>query len=472
MKVPMFTILLISVSFFLGCSGCTQIETPTRNETPSQSKALLLYPESYEILDTEPLRIEADGGSGEIFWETDPSFDNCFQPEKGAPVLFTPPDLSDDLILGIIASDGKENARIDITVIDEGPPPAPGDVLINEIAWAGTHTSSYDEYVEIINNTDRVFYLNNWRIENAAGVGNPFIFSGKLFPSSLFLIANYGESSEKSSITVRIDRTDAALSLPNLQAGPYILMNSGGMIFDTVCDGGEYLHGKNEQEVKASMARLSTSSSRQWEPASWYTESVSVNLSDGTLGTPGAQNSDKPLSEQLPAPEIGDAARAIITEFYIDLNDGKVEDWVELYITKEGNVKYFIVSDLDGDSDSSITDGEDCFLSAGEYIQVIWSTAYHREGNRFFIPDVNPTGTKDELVLLCATAFLDGLCYCSTDELQFDDLEEMRGYGWSGDPVCGKRAARKRDESGLYLGGLQAEIWDLEAEPTPGVPNQ
>jgi hypothetical protein len=102
---------------------------------------------------------------------------------------------------------------------------------------------------------------------------------------------------------------------------------------------------------------------------------------------------------------------------------------------------------------------------------VIWSTAHHREENRFYIPDVNPTGTKDELVLLCETTFLDGLCYYSTDEPQFDDLEEMRGYGWTGNPISGKYAARKRDEGGHYLGGLCAEIWNLEADPTPGAPN-
>jgi hypothetical protein len=467
MKIPLLFILLIGFSFFLNGAGCTKIETPVRPES-SGDQSISITPDGFEILDTEPLRLKSSGGEGTVSWSTEPPFEGCFQPAQGDLVLFTPPDVGEELFISIIASDSRgSSVRIEIRIIDEGPPPVPGDVLINEIAWPGTCTSVYDEYIEITNKTDRTFYLNNWKIENAAGAGNPLTFSGKLQPSSLFLIANYPESSEKSAITCRVDCTEAGLSLPNSQAGPYILKNHCGEIFDTVGDGGTYRHGKNDAVMRASMARFTSSIDREWNPESWYTEGTSVNLSDGTCGTPGAPNSD--LSDTGSSGEQG--ANALITEFFIDVNDGSVEDWAELFIIHEGNLKNIVLTDLDGDSDSSITGGLDCVIAAGEYVQVIWSSTFSRDGNIFYIPDVNPTGTKDELVLLRGEEFLDGICYCSTVEAQFDDRDEMLDYGWTGEPIRSKYASRRMDENGSYLRSMQASDWDVETQPTPGAPN-
>jgi hypothetical protein len=465
LAVPFF---LIAASFVLTGSGCTKIDTPTRNpEEPGGE--LSLTADFLSILDTQPLRIQAHGAKGVVSWRSDPHFDGCFQPDLGDLVLFSPPDVGEDLVVGIVATDETgSSARLDVRVIDEGEPPAPGDVLINEIAWSGTLTSAYDEYIELLNTTDRDFYLTNWRIENAAGAGNSLVFSGRLPASSVFLIANYAPTSGKSALTCRVDHVDAAISLPNSAAGPYVLTNSLGTVFHTAGDGGSYVHGKNSTDLKASMSRYSFSADTVWNPDSWYTESVCMNLADGTLGTPGHPNSD--LTGAGPEADE-DAATAVITEFFIDVNEEAVEDWVELLVTEEGNVKQFVISDLDGDSDSSITGGLDAFFSAGEYILIVWSDTGGRDGNTFSIADPNPTGTKDELVLLCGGRFLDGLCYCSTGEALFDDGEKMAGYGWAGPPIPGKYAARRRDQSGGYLNGMQAESWDVDAEPTPAGPN-
>ena len=470
MKRPVFLAVLFTLSFFLHGSGCTKIETPLHDgEKAPVQKTLVVVPEKETTFDTEPVRIEAQGYTGMVTWKTEPSFSDTFFPETGSPVVFTPPDISSDMFITLIARDDTEStAEADLFVIDEGEPPAPGDILINEIAWAGSLTSAYDEYIELINLRERDFYLAGWRIENASGSGSPLVFSGRISSGGVFLIANYHKDSPKTAITGAAHIVEAGLSLPNSCCGPFVLKNTQGVVFDTVGDGEEYDFGMNESERRASMARYTDASSTVWDPRSWYTEGACINLSDGTFGTPGAANSDTPLE----AYAVEDAAEAIITEYRIDANEGPVEDWVELLITKSGNMKHFTLTDLDGDSDSSVTGGEDVYVSQGEYVLVIWSNTCANDQNRFFIQDVNPTGTKDELVLLCCGEYMDCLCYYSTEEVQFDDRDTIKGYGWNSDPLCGKHASRVLEPNGLYASALCASSWNTDAEPTPGAANR
>ncbi|MFW6138745.1 MAG: lamin tail domain-containing protein, partial [Spirochaetota bacterium] len=388
----------------------------------------------------------------------------------GTDVLLTPPDVFHDTIVTIIAEDECNNsAYLEITVMDEGPASQPGDILMNELAWAGTLTSAYDEYIELINTTDRDIFLSNWIIENAAGPGIQLMFSGKIKAGTSFLISNYTLGSEKTALTVSPDFADPCLSLPNSTFGPFVLKNYEGDIFDTVGDGGVYPYGINSSEAKASMARYTYAATTIWDPDSWYTETQSVNLADKTYGTPGAPNSDQGFHS---GPSENDAL-AIITEYYIDYEDpeGPIEDWVELYITRSGNVDRFMVTDLDG-KDSFITNEENTYVEKGNYIVVAWGdNTYIQEGNTFFITDYSPTGTKDELVLLCRGSFVDGLCYYSTEHVQFDDEDEIKNYGWKGDPIYGKHASRKKDQEGYYLETMEASSWAPDAEASMGEEN-
>lgn len=275
MKAPACISVSLFLSLFLQGSGCTKIELPVHENSSEEELRIVI--EKEEILDTEPLRIEARGGDGNISWRTEPIYGNCFQPENGDLVLFTPPDISHDTVITLIASDEKNGtAQSDITVIDEGDPPEPGVIFINEIAWAGTLAGVYDEYIELINKGERAFYLNNWGIENAAGKGNPLLFSGRIEPESLFLITNYRAGDEKTAITCTIDCSEPSIAIPNDQAGPFTLKNMEGTVFDTVGDGGDYFYGINTSDVKSSMSRYTSSYSTEWNPQDWYTESMSI----------------------------------------------------------------------------------------------------------------------------------------------------------------------------------------------------
>lgn len=478
MRISILFIIIIVLSIFLNGSGCTKIDTPIRTDSDEpgspdgeSQEDLFIIPDKYEILDTEPTRIQAQGGTGDISWKTEPPFEDLFLPETGKLVLFSPPDVSGDTIFTIVAyDDNNETAKTDILIIDEGMPPEPGDILINEIAWAGTLKTWRDEYIELINKTGRTFYLDNWSVENAGGTGISFFFSGKIGPGALFLISNYDQGSENTAISAPIDYADSSLSMPNSTFGPFVLKNYENIIFDTAGDGGAYIHGTNTSELKSSMSRYTYSTSIEWDAGSWYTESVSINLLDETCGTPGEDNSDESGGSGTSDYD----AQAIITEYSIDAGEEISKYWVELYITKSGSIRNFLVTDLDG-TDLPVTGGEDIEVTEGQYILIIWEGTddepYSHEGDRFYIPDYHPTGTKDELVLLCAGDFLDGLCYYSTEEIQFDDEVTIQSYGWSGDPIYGKHASRKMDGTGYYLNDLQAASWDTGASPTPGYIN-
>jgi hypothetical protein len=350
-------------------------------------------------------------------------------------------------------------------------------VLISEISWAGTLTSPYDEYIELINKTDRPLYLNNWSIDHAAGSGMPLGFSGRIEGKSPFLIANYDENSDRTALTCGVQFFDPALSLPNGFFGPYILRGANGEIMDVVGDGFDYSHGVNTPETRASASRYTWASSNTWEPAEWYTEGESINLCDGTLGTPGTCNSDAPLNG---GPSENDA-EAMITEFAVDPDDAIGEDWVELLVLRNGSLQNLVVTDLDG-SDTSITGGSPVQAEAGEYYIVIWhdyeegydigQEGYLMDGNRIYIPDNPPTGTKDQIVLLLCGSFLDGLCYYTGGNDHFDnDEQQMRTYGWAGDPIPGKYAARLLDAEGRYAASLEAASWHTEAVSSPGERN-
>jgi hypothetical protein len=472
--------LLLLCLFLCSVPGCNNFEIPVRagGDHEQQEGELNILCKRSLILDTEPLAMVAEHARGLVTWHADTSLECRFEPASGDRVLFFPPDLTGSQEVTVIAQDeGNARASILITVVDEGLPPEPGDLLINEVAWAGTLTSLYDEYLELINTAERPFYLFGWRIENAAGIGKAMVFSGRIEANSCFVIANYDEGAEKSALECPVQVSDASLSLSNSCFGPFSLQNDRGELMDRVGDGKDHLYGINSSDTRSSLSRYSWASSTRWTPEHWYTESVSVNLCDGTLGTPGAPNSDVPVG----GGESGESACGILTEYAIDPDDDIAEDWAEIFIMESGSLMSFVLTDLDGD-DASITCGEDISAGEGEYYVVVWhdydegydfeARGYLTEGNRIYIPDHPPAGTKDQIVLLCAGQFMDGICYYTEGNSLFDDDEpRMREYGWTGDPVQGKHASRLSQGDGSFLSHQAASSWDTDAPMTPGEPN-
>ncbi len=63
----------------------------------------------------------------------------------------------------------------------------PGDVVINEVAWAGTTASSFDEWIELYNTTDQTVSLTGWRLQSADS-GPDITLSGSIPPHDYYLI--------------------------------------------------------------------------------------------------------------------------------------------------------------------------------------------------------------------------------------------------------------------------------------------
>ena len=454
--------ILIILSIFISAfSGCTKIDVPLDQ---NENEIISIISEKLSILDTEPVMITLENAKKPIKWSINSPFEGGYlTPNDGTKVIFSPPNVDNNCNIQLIAVDSNENkASLELSVIDEGAPPKPGDIFINEIGWAGTLKSSFDEYIEILNKTERDFFLNNWQIENAGGNGIPIVFSGYIKGGATFLIANYSYESNKSSIKIIPDFSTSKLALSNNKFGPYILKNFEEVVFDEVGDGKNYTYGINSEEIKASMARYSSNGelSQNWTPEDWFTEGVSINFKDSTLGTPGEINSNIPYTKK----SNGEDANGIIIKYFVDAKDEVGDDWVQILITDYGDIKNFIVTDLDG-SDSSITNNESFYFNKGDIITVVWGDNYSNMNNIFTIPDTNPTGTKDELVLLSSGNFLDGLCYYSTDEVQFDDEDTIKGYGWIGNPIHSKYGERKK-LNGNYIKELNENAWNIDNKPS------
>ncbi|MFH1284666.1 MAG: lamin tail domain-containing protein [Candidatus Peregrinibacteria bacterium] len=162
-----------------------------------------------------------------------------------------------------------------------------GDVVINEIAWAGSADNSVDEWIELYNTTSQSVDLAGWYIEDD-GTTVYLIESGTIGPHSYFLI----EDSENAVGSVG---ADAVIGLSLANAGDSLVLKDGS---DSIIDivngsGGAWYAG--DSTSKATMERIdpdvTTDSAENWADA------VSSNGATGSsggeiLGTPGGANSN------------------------------------------------------------------------------------------------------------------------------------------------------------------------------------
>lgn len=151
-----------------------------------------------------------------------------------------------------------------------------GDVVINEVAWAGTSESANNEWIELYNTTANPINLSGWKIEDDLNASVYNIASGEIAPHGYFLI----EDNESSVGSIAADSV-IGLSLAN--AGDSLALKDGaGIIIDTVNGLGGAWYAGNATS-KATMERIDPKvfidSASNW--------ATSVNLS----GTPKAANS-------------------------------------------------------------------------------------------------------------------------------------------------------------------------------------
>ncbi len=157
--------------------------------------------------------------------------------------------------------------------------PKAGDVIINEVNWAGSPASKnnkdHDQWIELYNTTDRDIPLKGWTIENASITpkdfkitGNPIIRAGEYL-----LITRRKDNSAESALNVPSDVQNASLYLNRADYKQLILKDTDGVEIDKTpvvnspWPEGEYI----EEERYFSMQRMNNTNKTGEEKTSWYT---------------------------------------------------------------------------------------------------------------------------------------------------------------------------------------------------------
>ncbi len=218
------------------------------------------------------------------------------------------------------------------------------DVVINELMWMGSLSSdgksnSYDEWIELKNETPNPIDISSWQITNLVGTSNVetlmlTIPIGQFISANgYYLISKYDKDNSNSALNIssNLSGVDVVLRNSNLQIKIYKgNWNDSTNLIDVAGDGiGNPFAGLSATGLKKSMSRKATLGDGT-NPESWYTDITSNStlfwdIENGNYGTPGAENSP------LPLPEEDFTGKIIFTRIMPNPISGNDNDkWVEI----------------------------------------------------------------------------------------------------------------------------------------------
>ena len=328
-----------------------------------------------------------------------------------------------------------------------------GDVVINEIMWMGSSSSSSDEWIELRNMTDEEINIKNWNIYGAvSGSSGHLEIAGNtddnyIIPAhGFYLIAN--KKSDKSDIDnkIKIDLAKTALNFDDDydDNGQIVLEDKTGKIIDKTpkptgkkwpsgihgifFEGGLFHMSMQRKDIPGD--GLSNSDWQTCLNANCRSENYWDSINLFNYGTPKAPNlSPVVINEFVPNPLGGDSA-------------GKPNgEWAELYNISDENL-----------------DVSDWYFKNGDGDKIAISNGNTGSGNTV-IPK------QSRLVVYFEEAFLDN----NKDDLYLysdmgtpgDDSDDVRedahGYENAGILPEGKSFARFPDGFGIWI--------DPEASP-------
>ena len=230
----------------------------------------------------------------------------------------------------------------------------PLDIVISEIAWMGTDTSSADEWIELYNNTTSTIDITGWTLKSGDNSPN-IIFETEIGSktgggrvSSCFLVSAHGfylmertNDDTVSDITADYIYTGAL----NNEGETLELRDAQGNLIDAVDFADKWLFGNNA--TKQTMERknlLLSSDTDNWQTSD---ESGGTPLAENSFPTEPEQNNgnlsvinDKSsisfpsnifINEILPSPDGPDAENEWIeifnqNDFSIDISGWKITD--------------------------------------------------------------------------------------------------------------------------------------------------
>lgn len=158
------------------------------------------------------------------------------------------------------------------------------EVVINEVAWAGSIGASTDEWIELYNNTSNPIVLDGWTIKEASGAIYNIDF-GEIGPNSFFILKDSEEavSTNSPSIVVNLSLANAGEDL--------FLYNKSGDLIDIIKNSSKWAAGSSKDYK--TMERIDTNLD---SIDSNFASAVSANGAFNSqkqliYGTPGAINS-------------------------------------------------------------------------------------------------------------------------------------------------------------------------------------
>lgn len=222
------------------------------------------------------------------------------------------------------------------------------EVIINELAWAGSSISSSDEWIELYNTTDHPIDLAGWTLKKIdtdnGGLKNMLTIPANhvINPNGYFVIANY--KAIDSMLAIDPDYKSSSVELHNTQLQVQ-LINTNDTIIDTAWDG---ITQPISHDPKTTLERnpdvVDGTIPANWHPS---TKLDSIYFDLPNLGSPFEVNSPKP---QDPPSD------PIITSITPD---------------KTPAVDDFVLKQIDGDH-FAMTDGMKIKLQNGTH--EIWAT--------------------------------------------------------------------------------------------------
>lgn len=170
------------------------------------------------------------------------------------------------------------------------------NIIISEIAWAGSSFSSADEWIELTNMSNQSVDISGWSLSGASS--EPLVFpAGSILNSySTFLISNYANTNTNSSLNTQPQMVTTVVSLPNDKL-TLTLTTPNGIVVDSAGAGGALFAGKSGGTGSSVDGRFRTMERinilmNGSEKEAWADADVSKGFKENTLdfGTPGVLN--------------------------------------------------------------------------------------------------------------------------------------------------------------------------------------
>jgi DNA/RNA endonuclease YhcR with UshA esterase domain len=181
------------------------------------------------------------------------------------------------------------------------------DIVISEIAWAGSSTSNADEWIELSNTSAQEVDVSGWSLSGASSSPIVFPVDTRISPHSTFLIANYANTNSSSTLNTPPQIITTMVSIPNDKITLVLTAPDRGVV-DSAGNGGAPFSGKSGGTGSAVDGRFRTMERRDFlmdgsTKEAWFDADASNGFKENITdyGTPGNLNAY--LTSQILTPE-------------------------------------------------------------------------------------------------------------------------------------------------------------------------